>query len=1295
MSPLSLICRALNLSDGQRCTEFATCHGLYAGYKKRNRQLDSLVQQAPEYLKSTKIPLANETFEDIEEKSVLNEIHTHLFRRYVLLGQVIDARKLHHKHFYSLKLDYGHQAYLNTLSNQRHIVLRALEKLVKQIAKVLYAKEKWFKWIGEAQLEEEMSREKEAKKVKLEAAMFRRHWKKMQTRLRAQREKEEKQRQEAFLEAAYQERMNIATETDEDMEMWDPIEDYLEDERGKYVGLIKHFLWMEIINDQEEEIPPVATASTNVTICVDNLTKAKGSTALSASVKSKSQSTADPAAANRTGQKKIMAMMAGHGASDVVSGKSAEPDKSNIETQEEMRKRLKEGVEKNYDELRGLVLVGSLENPHGTHEKTSPMGDDEIETLMQEIREIKLLLFCRLLLSQASLLPAALRAASVDEFLNDSEITEADLRDLCLKLEQPSLQDIRDACADFMRGDEPDVEEEEEDVYGDTSFEDIILQNQRFGRLQDREWFVLSMLAQQSKALGEPAPNLKDYFMPEIKKPKKMKIRICGKDIWNYSNESSMSRDGWLQFPVLAKDCDLKHAVQLCRNWDEFSHLNFLTSWQYFPASNWVSWGSDRLTKQLHDLEFFPIFFDLNAESFSHHYQAGGSRSRQRKSHHFVEARNVMVSHMKRNDSITRRFLQYCSMRTGEILLAVRDGRTGKVITAPSDETVLWTLRSKVGMGRATKNEWDSYEVWIWDLIPGEKGLLLYNIIVHELRKAWRITKPIDVYNHQETFLRTLTRDKKTMRVRSIKHVQNLENLFIATDGTNKKTWTVKGDAPMTVGRYIFYTKANAAEDAMLFPDELISPNRNVPFKEVSNVTTRLKAGAGTMTKYLAKVAKKQIQDEDGTVIKHWRLPRLWEDTIEEINRSHIDVERKNMLMRVGLSDGSSGLIRKSQNDAEFSKNLDNMNRLMLMEKDRGDETCAIINGILDQTRDCGSDLWLWFVVEILNWLEAKADNDEYATDMRAPWPHPFIIQDKLKAWGYMAIVFPELEQCEPATKFFKPEEGQKYRGSLLRNPHERSLTRPDTRTKTSFRYRPKEFWQEWEDILRKSKENQTYYADVFPTEWSVAIHPIIAKLYLAGIVSPIPVQNSSYAVPGFEIANTEPHRPGKVDLFIDYSDRMKASNLPTTWPGLVEPDQYPVFLLIARDFAASNKGARFALLRVWSAPHFWPAMMGDQNRLATSFLDGAARSWRWNFIPKDSPLSEWSMYNTLRLRLGTLKEQLGDRVVHRSDTILVMGVDQLDLFRYATAIREIDLWKSFVNVDIKFLEGLDPYWLD
>jgi hypothetical protein len=157
--------------------------------------------------------------------------------------------------------------------------------------------------------------------------------------------------------------------------------------------------------------------------------------------------------------------------------------------------------------------------------------------------------------------------------------------------------------------------------------------------------------------------------------------------------------------------------------------------------------------QQLQQLGFFPYWNDLDAERSTHHRQVGG-RSQARRQHDIVEMRNVLVGNMKRNDPVTRRFIQYLLMRTGEVLVMVRDGKTGRVITAPSDEE-LWTYRKKQGLGRASRNEWhnvlemgpdfmkmmdvmrkwrfgfsDYYDVYIWDLVPGQSSVDMYNIIV-------------------------------------------------------------------------------------------------------------------------------------------------------------------------------------------------------------------------------------------------------------------------------------------------------------------------------------------------------------------------------------------------------------------------------------------------------------------------------------------------------------------------------------------------------------------------------------
>lgn len=100
----------------------------------------------------------------------------------------------------------------------------------------MYKHEQWFNWVRQCQNEEEENRDKEQKKVKQEAALFKRHWKAAEQRMREYRAKEDKKRQNAFLDKIYKERLaEQDTEDDSDMD-WDPIEDVLEDNRGNFIG---------------------------------------------------------------------------------------------------------------------------------------------------------------------------------------------------------------------------------------------------------------------------------------------------------------------------------------------------------------------------------------------------------------------------------------------------------------------------------------------------------------------------------------------------------------------------------------------------------------------------------------------------------------------------------------------------------------------------------------------------------------------------------------------------------------------------------------------------------------------------------------------------------------------------------------------------------------------------------------------------------------------------------------------------------------------------------------------------
>jgi len=192
--------------------------------------------------------------------------------------------------------------------------------------------------------------------------------------------------------------------------------------------------------------------------------------------------------------------------------------------------------------------------------------------------------------------------------------------------------------------------------------------------------------------------------------------------------------------------------------------------------------------------------------------------------------------------------------------------------------------------------------------------------------------------------------------------------------------------------------------------------------------------------------------------------------------------------------------------------------------------------------------------------------------------------------------------------------------------------------------------------------------------------------------------------VAGRAIAHKEPGR--ELDLYFDWRENVDDVDLTVT-PDFQDPRKVTTDSLLqtARDFARTNSKARFAVLRLWSAPHFYPLMSGLDKRHAVSFVDGVGRFWEWKFIPKDMPYSEWSVHHQARTRIMPFKKSLGNKVVVKRDLYLVMGKDEAELLKLAGTVTyavqtepwrlEIDLWRSFVNVDVAFLEGLDRAWLD
>ncbi|KAK7745831.1 hypothetical protein SLS53_002548 [Cytospora paraplurivora] len=1402
---------ALNLSDSERCIAQATaynelfckfharqCFGLYVGYKRRNARLDALDDEAPAFLRGQSgVPIANVSFKNIKDPSELHEIQAHLFKQYVLLDKVIAARQLHHTHFFSLEMDYGHKLYLEKLQARRVSTLRALERVEQRTAAVLYEREQWFKWVRSSQSEEEQTREKEQKKVKLEAAMFQRHWKELRSRLRAMREKENKKKQDAYLEQAWRERMESANETDDDDEEWDPIDDIMEEERRKYLDLIRQFLWLDV--EQPEELPalqsleirevqPEVSTSTQqilaapVTVEDDAEDEQEAGETGEATSKSKSKKSK----AKSKGKKKKNKKPVDGSNTNVANIKTAEATqtsqalekaqdlgKGHIESQEEIRKRLHEGITKDHRGLYGPQLVGTVQNPVETQHRTAPLPEGEIESLIADIAEIKTLLFCRTLLSHATMLPAALRAKSIEEFLADPEIADSDLRDLCLKVEQPNLQALRDACADFARGDNPEPPPPEEEVEI-LSTAEILRRNLMYGDLDEMNLFT-TMRSGLARGITAAESSSLDSGSGKEAKGKRMKITLCGKTIWNHASEGAMARDGWLQFSIMAKDCDFHDAVSLCRNWDEFFELQTLVLWQFFPSAKWASWSQNALHEQLLHLGFIPYHIQFEGGQRTQYNQIG-SKGRHRRQHHIEECRNVICAHMKRGDPVTNRFIDYCVMQSGNLQILVRDGKTGRIVRAP-DGKERWLHRVKSGLGRASKNEWEVvqgvgpdffeyldnmrdwrfsfdsyYDILIWDFVPGESPLELFHRLVDTLRRARRIRKPRDAYLHQRHILEHLTQDQDTKRVRQLKPGDGAESIFdyvsspssrhaISTSKGKRIEELVDGQLPESESLpYIMYNDTDAAEDEILFSGgrdlglykEITNPvvmfeNSRIPPTMLARGAQLLEGvglsddedgegdGRGLATQ--RSMLLSYGQDPGASQFIH-SVPPIWRQAYIDINAKFGEhgSKRDEMLERLDFF---------SQKLEMTGSDLQKLEWLELMERDRSYgckdsfhladlepgardkyvESTKIILGAQNYTFDSSVGVdWAWACLEILDMLDLQVWYDEYVEDPLSAWPHRYLAQDITQAFVTMGLFFPGLESTKIVRAFLDSKQGSGFKDSKVFDTVARARHIPDRRGRASPSERPASFYEGLETLKQGDS-----WVDGYPWDWSLTVRPIIAKLYRAGIITPSNTEPHPQVCPGLTFAAEEEHRPGKLDMFLRF-DRPEGLKYP---PEYTPVKNWPDLRSRAREFAEKKPQARFALLRLWSAPHFYPLMIGWWNRPNFTFMDPVGRAWEWKFIPKDFDESEWSTH------LGTMKrlslvfdraEQHGGadlrrNVVFRGDAILVMAENEEELFRLSTIVtfamqtkpwlREVDLWKSFVNVGLEFLEGLDPVWLE
>ncbi|KAK3339984.1 hypothetical protein B0T25DRAFT_618719 [Lasiosphaeria hispida] len=208
---------------------------------------------------------------------------------------------------------------------------------------------------------------------------------------------------------------------------------------------------------------------------------------------------------------------------------------------------------------------------------------------------------------------------------------------------------------------------------------------------------------------------------------------------------------------------------------------------------------------------------------------------------------------MKRNDAVTGRFIQYALMRPGELLMLVRDGRTGRVIVAP-EEKHRWICRSsRLGdmreQRRITGQDWeveggvgidflgtakeqrkckfgcnDYYEIYIWDFASSGSADSFYqhNLDANVDASPSRSRQPGQLAGPTVQFL-----------------VGNSRGMVMRTSL----------DTPPGFGRYTFYNDTDAAENAVLFEEQALEGiPENMPFVEITNPLQQLEASEVPLT---------------------------------------------------------------------------------------------------------------------------------------------------------------------------------------------------------------------------------------------------------------------------------------------------------------------------------------------------------------------------------------------------------------------------------------------------------------
>lgn len=116
--------------------------------------------------------------------------------------------------------------------------------------------------------------------------------------------------------------------------------------------------------------------------------------------------------------------------------------------------------------------------------------------------------------------------------------------------------------------------------------------------------------------------------------------------------------------------------------------------------------------------------------------------------------------------------------------------------------------------------------------------------------------------------------------------------------------------------------------------------------------------------------------------------------------------------------------------------------------------------------------------IQIMNWLEVDAHS------------HRRIYRDGRQAYAMMAMFFPGLYELEALSNITD--------SPLVKQAH-RAKSLPVRRSFHSNKYRPREFWKDWDELL-KAHSKHGFEAGKYPEEWNCATRPLVARCKLTAL---------------------------------------------------------------------------------------------------------------------------------------------------------------------------------------------------